>query len=150
MSIDERDYYYNPKLFRGKKNNRYSSIGKNTEKNIGKYIASIMIIIAIASLLMWVRNNAAQKALSNIEKNALAQQQKIMQQAQASENWRKQQEAEQAKVQQRIKTQQPRYERVLVKGKSGHECKSNNGVLDNYAIKCMNDHYEMMIVNVHQ
>lgn len=63
-----------------------------------------------------------------------------------TEYLRKQKEAEQAEAQRRAEAQQPRYESVLVKGKSFQECSSNN-VITNETIRCMKEHYEMVLVS---
>lgn len=66
-----------------------------------------------------------------------------------TEYLRKQKEAERAEAQRRAKAQQPRYERVLVKGKSILECSSDK-IITNETIRCMKDHYEMVLVSVTQ
>lgn len=133
---------------------------KSAANSLKKYITSLVAIIAIAGLIMWTLNLGAQKVLSNIGKNAVAQQQRMQQENQQLANqqktakqkdqaeavWRKQQEAEQAEARQRVAAQQPRYERMLIKGKSARECTSGN-VITNETIRCTKDHYEMVLVN---
>lgn len=115
---------------------------KSAANSLKKYIVSLVALVAIAGLMMWALNSVAQKSINNIGKNAIAQQQK----AQADAAWRKQQEAEQAKARQKVATQQPHYERVLIKGKPAREC-SNGNVINNETILCMKDHYETALVN---
>ncbi len=64
------------------------------------------------------------------------------------------QKAQQRAAQQHAETrpgtqavQQPTYERVLVRGRSARECARPDGTLDNYTVRCMSDHYEMVQVN---
>ncbi|MBI5658371.1 MAG: DUF2726 domain-containing protein [Nitrosomonadales bacterium] len=73
-------------------------------------------------------------------------QRSAIQQIQAAENLQKQQEAKRAEVQQKVAQQQPRYERIIVKGKTYEECTSGN-VITNETILCMKDHYETVTVS---
>ncbi len=137
------------------------SIITTNKKRFKKYITSLVAIVAIAGLMMWTLNSGAQKILSISGKNAVTQQQRMQQEnqqwanqqktaqqnAQAEAVRHKQQEIEQTEAQQRKAAQQPRYERMLIKGKHARECKNEKGELDNNTAKCMIDHYEMVLVN---
>ena len=130
-SQPEAGFYYNSKPI-------YTN-----KKRVEKYIASLMTIVVIAGLMMWALNFGAQKILSTIGKNALTQQQRMQQE---NQQWANQQKT----AQQRITARQPRYERMLIKGKPARECKNEKGELDNNTAKCIIDHYEMVLVNVPQ
>lgn len=88
---------------------------------------------------MWTLNSIVLKMSSSIGKNTVTQ-------TQAAENRRMQQETRQAEVQQKVNAQQPKYERMLIKGKSAREC-TNSNVITNETINCTKDHYEMVLIS---
>lgn len=168
MSLDERDYTYNPKQFRGSKTNFQNktneeiyaqAIGK--AKKEGK---SLLASIAFAGFMGLALYFGTQAIFKNMGKNVIAQQQKLQQenqqrtnaqraaieQAKAQEAWYKQQELEKAEIRKRIETQQPHYERVFVKAKSPTECKRSDGVITDQVIWCMKNHYEKVWVSGNQ
>lgn len=134
-----------PESFNISHENRPTFMRPKQKNQVSGYIKNLVALIAITGLVMWALNSITQKMLSDIGKNSIAQQQRV-QQTQAAENWRKQQEAEKAEARRKIEAQQPHYERVLVKGKSAREC-SNGNVINNETILCMKDHYETVLVS---
>ncbi|CAG1004805.1 hypothetical protein MTYP_03203 [Methylophilaceae bacterium] len=101
---------------------------------------------------------ASQKAQQQMKQRAAEQQAEVQRRAQAAESLRRKQEAvsasqteqlrkyEQALIYQhelKVAAQQPRYERVFVRAKSGEECRKGN-VIDNEVVRCMADHYEII------
>lgn len=168
MTQDERDYWYNPKQFRNKnsefpendKAEAYSIALKETSKKFSGYLASVIATIIGIATLMWFFNIGITKVMSNMSNKVVAQQQQNIEQkqqrskqlfleAQATSSAVKKQEAEQAEVRRRIETAQPHYEQILVKAKSSRECRKDN-VITNESIKCMKDHYEMVLVSGNQ
>lgn len=134
----------------------------DARKKPGKDIfITLVVILAAAWISIWTISAIVQN-LFKTGTNAVAAQQEVQLKAEqknqlqmAVENLQKRQEAERAKTQreaeqaearQRAEAQQPRYERVLVRGKSLRECSSDN-IITNESIRCMRDHYEMVQVS---
>lgn len=101
---------------------------------------------------------ASQKAQQQMKQRAAEQQAEAQRRAQTAESLHRKQEAvsasqteqlrkyEQAIIYQhelKVAAQQPRYERVFVRAKSGAECRKGN-VIDNEVVRCMADHYEIV------
>lgn len=132
---------------------------RKADKHFGRYIASVLMTIVFIGALMWVLNVEIKKIFSNMGTKIVAQQQQDIEQqqrsrqlfldAQAASSAVQKQEAEQAEVRRRVEATQPHYEQILVKAKSSRECRKDN-VITNESIKCMKDHYEMVLVSGNQ
>ncbi len=172
MSIDERDYYYNPKEFRDEKipepefqsstNSNYprQTASQEVIKKMMLYLASIAVIIIVVIVAMQLINKVANNTLNGMKKNLIAQEQQRQQDIKIQTAIRQQSIETQAAtqqqklvkdtaLQQRIETAKPRFERVLVKGKSAKECGAA-GIITNQTILCKNDHYEIVQINGNQ
>ena len=118
-----------------------------------KQVQSTVLFIIVVALFIWGVNSVI-RSMTNYFVNNVQAQQRQLQQRQLQQNadrlaaarLQQQQDMEQAEARRRVEAQQPHYERVLVKGKSAREC-SNGNVIDNASVKCMQDHYEMVLVN---
>lgn len=124
---------------------RYKPSRKKTT-SLNNYILGTILLIGFMATAGWILKNTADKALNEIGKNAIQQQQRIQQ------TYRQQiQLQQQAQLQQHeAKKTIIKFEQVLVKGKSIRECAGAEKILDNNTTTCMHDHYERRPVNVTQ
>jgi len=126
---------------------------KSKDKNL---FGRIMIFLISAGLMVQLFSCAGNNLKKKTEQaqqeyqHNLDKQKEIQQKALIEEQLRKQQQAKQATEQRNIETPlTPRYERVVVPGKSAREC-AINGVITNESILCMKNHYEMVLVSGNQ
>jgi very-short-patch-repair endonuclease len=113
-------------------------------------IGTIFMAIAAYTFLHEFPTHQQQTIQRMARQNAQARQQVIIKQQQQLA-YKRQQEQDQLMAKQYQEAHQPHYERVFVKGKSAKECgHDNGGILDNSTVNCMNDHYEMVLVNGNQ
>lgn len=126
------------------------SVEKRTILNRGaKYFQGAILSIIAVVLVVWVFTAVLKSVTSNLSNKVVERQNQLQQQSaahQAEASLQKQQEMEKVEAQRRGQAQQPRYERVLIKGKSAREC-SNGNVINNASLECMKDHYETVLVS---
>jgi restriction system protein len=98
-------------------------------------------LLAIWLTFTYMQNNQQIRIMELSQKtkpSSIHQQVGVPQQLQSAEILNRQQPV--------VVPEQPRYERLLIRGKSARECARPDGTLDNYTVQCMKEHYEMVLV----
>lgn len=115
------------------------------EKYLSRLLLKIGIAVASVFAVLIVINNSLNNINRSLQNNLAKQAQQVQQRMDA------QRAAVKPKIQagdadNLTKVIHPRYERVLVRGKSARECARPDGTLDDYTVQCMHAHYENVLV----
>jgi len=134
----------------------YAFEKRHNSTSFPKFIGAWLVVIVFFGFVLWGLNAVVKDVFNHLSHGLIANQQQRLQQIRTQQTEAKlriqqsaDQEAEQAEARRRVDAEEPHYVRMLVKGKSAREC-SKGGVIDNSTVACMNDHYEMVLVNGNQ
>lgn len=105
------------------------------------------VILMVGVFVFWLSYSfISNNMLKRNSQQALLMQQRLA--SQQNEALKRNQAAENLLRQQEVAVQQqPKYERILIRGKSARECARPDGTLDNYTVLCMRDHEEVVLVS---